>query len=303
MLYRALLLILALPITSVADDDPGFEPVWISSVTASSTFASPKNAYDPKLTLFPRVTVNAKTGDERYDSAWCEGKPDEGIGEAVTIEFVLPTQIDDVVIKAGVWMTQKLFDANNQITELEISTNDGRKVIAKPTPKREEVKVKLGGAPVTKLVVKIAAVKKGKMNDSCITDIDFNAEASTPFMIGFDKTAAAAFSTAFKEATDAIWNSCDRTKLEKYMAFPFDYVLVENTHSSIERYRFKKHPQRFDTADELSKWCKNTGVSGSPMELAMGKPGQIVMTFHTAEATQRMHFTWRKGQWRVTKID
>jgi hypothetical protein len=103
-----------------------FEPLWVTSVTASSTFPHKRNAYAPTLVLDPKQTYIKATGDYRIDSAWCEGKPDEGIGESVTVTFERPTKIQTMTIKAGVWKTQKLFDANNIITGLEVITNDGR---------------------------------------------------------------------------------------------------------------------------------------------------------------------------------
>lgn len=277
------------------------EPIWVQSVTATSTFASKRNAYDPALTLVPRTSWDKKSDAPRYDSAWCEGKPDEGVGEAVTIALAVPATIDTIAIKPGVWMTPKLFAANNRITGIEVTTDDGRTLTATPSGQREEVELKLGGAPVSKLVVKITSVKKGTMNDSCITHITLNGEA--PVALGFDKTAAAAFSAAVNEAVPAIWDTCDPVKLRKYYDVPFRFVLLENTHSSDETRRFKKHTSTHATIDALAKWCKKMQLGGQASDVQTAAKGSVAVTVETAETMQTMHLVWRDGQWRVTRID
>ena len=300
---RRLIVVLWLwPVVSVANDE-ALEPIWIESVTATSTYASPKNAYDPVLTLAPRTTWIAKTDDHRYDSAWCEGKPDEGIGEGITIHLAKPTTIENIAIKPGVWMTPKLFAANHQITGLEITTDDGRKLTASPAAKREEVEVKLGGAPVSRLVVKVTSVKKGKMNDSCITQIRLNDEEQA-LAVGFDKAAATAFAATVKPAVAAMWDgTCDAAKLAKYYDTPFKFTLVENTHASQERHRFKKHPKTLKTVAALAKWCSQMGTTSESFALQTGARGTVIVGAETADTVQQVHFGWRKGQWRVTKID
>lgn len=293
-----LLLLIAWPATAVAQVP---DPIWVQSVTATSTFASKRNAYDPALTLVPRTSWDKKSDATRYDSAWCEGKPDEGVGEAITIELAVPTTIDTIAIKPGVWMTPKLFAANNRITGLAITTDDGRTLEVTPSGEREEVELKLGGAPVSKLVVRITSVKKGKMNDSCITHITLNDEA--PVAVGFDKAAATAFSGALEEAVPAIWNTCDPAKLRAYYDVPFRFVVLENTHASDERRRFKKHPSTLATIDALATWCKKMQLGGQATELQTAAKGTVAVSVETAETMQTMHFVWRRGQWRVTKID
>jgi len=293
-----LLLLIAWPATAAAQ---GRDPIWVQSVTATSTFASKRNAYDPALTLVPRTSWDKKSDATRYDSAWCEGTPDEGIGEAITIELAVPTTVDTIAIKPGVWMTPKLFAANNRITGLEVTTDDGRTLTAALGGEREEVVLKLGGAPVSKLVVKIASVKKGKMNDSCITHITLNDEA--PVAVGFDKAAASAFSGAIEEAVPAIWDTCDPVKLRAYYDVPFRFVVLENTLSAEEHRRFKKHPSTLATIDALAAWCKKMQLAGHADEVQTAAKGTVALLVQTADTIQTMHFVWRRGQWRVTKID
>jgi len=282
-----------------------FEPLWVSSVTASSTLPHKRNAYAPTLVVDPKQTYIKAMGDYRIDSAWCEGKPDEGIGESITITFERPTKIQTMRVKPGVWMTQKLFDANNIITGLEVATDDGRKQTVTVPPKRAEVEVKLGGAPITSLVVKVTSVKKGKMNDSCLSEITFDDHVVG---VGFEKAATSSYAAALADIHKALWNGCDNKLFAKYFLFPFTYVERENTHSSDEKWRFKDHKRTLKTEAALVAHCKNSGMGGGPTEptndtLDTVRNGEVSLQVELAEVTQMIHMAWRDGAWRVTKID
>src|SRR5262249_27779756 len=96
--------------------------------TATSTFAHPPHphAYAPwRRVQFAALIPRDDTDRWVPATAWCEGRPDEGIGEGITIALAAPTRIDALRIAAGVWKSTKLFVGNNQITSLEVSL-DGK---------------------------------------------------------------------------------------------------------------------------------------------------------------------------------
>lgn len=294
-----------------ADDDSPPEPLWVESVTASSTLADKHDAYNPALTLVPKLGTD-KAGAIRYDSAWCEGKKDEGIGEGVTITLTRPTTIAKITIKPGVWMTQALFDANNVVTGLAVTTDDGRTLTASPAAKREQVELALGGAPVKRLVVKITAVKKGKMNDSCISEITFGDD-NTP-AVGFDAAAVAAYPKAVKELWGTLFAAtddaarCAPAVLAKYVDFPFTYVEVENTLAHDEKKRFVRHPHTFKTAAAWQKACNAGQFLGGASTLAgtsveTDGVGKLGVHFDMAMASQTMRLAWRGGAWRLVTFD
>jgi hypothetical protein len=289
------------PLTAFGDH-PIPDLAWIKSVTATSTFASPKNAYDPRLTVFPKTTYIKKTEEDRYDSAWCEGKPDEGLGEAITITFARPTPIETLSIKPGVWMTEKLFKANNIITGLEIVTDDGRKLTATPKPVREDVEIKVGGAPVTTLTVKITSVQKGKMNDSCISEIAFDAMPA----IGFEPAAIAAFPGAVNEILDGIWDgACKPDVIAKYAVFPLTFMMKENTHG---RNGTIATPRKLKSAAEFAKFCKRSDLGGNAWGTEDSPPtanlkGEISVMFSLTETMQSLRLAWRDGRWRLVAVD
>ncbi len=89
-------------------------PLAVTSVVATSTHADRKDAYAAWRVLAPTVKAT-QDGASEYDSAWCEGKPDEGVGEGLTITFAEPTRIDGVYVAAGVWKSDKLYASSNRL--------------------------------------------------------------------------------------------------------------------------------------------------------------------------------------------
>ena len=172
--------------------------IFVKSVTASSTFADKHDAYAAWRT----VDFDLHRGDLGVPgvvwSAWCEGKPDEGIGEGVTITFEQPTPLAMLRIAAGVQRSDALWKSNNQITSLEVIVDGVSQKVTPATTRGEDTEVKLD-ATVTTIAVKIAAVKKGKMNDSCISSIELTPKGGSPTavtLIGIDGKAWVALGPA-----------------------------------------------------------------------------------------------------------
>ncbi|MEO8700068.1 MAG: hypothetical protein ABI867_08495 [Kofleriaceae bacterium] len=202
---------------------PGLPPRAAMTVTASSTFKDKKDAYNPKLTV--EYELRGELGPDAPPqvlwSAWCEGKPDEGIGETVTITFAEPTRVDTISIAAGVHRTKGLFAANNQITELEISAD---KKTQKLKPKGMDWAEATINAKVSTIAVKITAVKKGKMNDSCISGIDLKVgEHRIIPALGMDAKALAALPGAM-QAMQVALDAPGKKGLEPLLVFPFTYA-------------------------------------------------------------------------------
>lgn len=198
----------------------------VKDVTATSTLPDKQDGYAAWRALAYKVRPGDDMGEVILWSAWCEGKKDEGLGETITLALAEPTQIDHVRIAAGVWRTDKLFAANNQITALEVGA-DGKTQTVKPPLAREWVEAKIG-AKVKTLTFKIASVKKGKMNDSCIAGIDLVAPGNERIvpMVTVDPKAVAELPGAVKEIQAAL-DAPDRKGLEPLLAFPFSNLDIE----------------------------------------------------------------------------
>ncbi len=144
---------------------------WISSVEATSTLADKQDRYNKSYltdgTLQP----------------WCEGKPGDGIGEAITLNFKEPVQFWAIYISNG-YHHGKYFALNNRIKGLEILSN-GKPISTvelRDEPGAQLVRLgpdgKSGDSKVittTAITLRILSVYPGKKDrDTCITEIGFD---------------------------------------------------------------------------------------------------------------------------------
>src|SRR5262249_7608343 len=245
-------LLLAALLPTVAAGAAGDEPettriTVVTSVTATSTLA----AKNPKTYAPARVLDLADVEhDLPPDSAWCEGKPDEGIGEAAPLALVRPTKIKEVVLRPGFWKTEKLFRANNIVPGVELRTDDGRKKAVSLPAKPEPVTVALGGGPVSQLTVAIAKVKKGKMNDSCLSGVEVHTAPESVLVLGMDPALAAAIPRAERALA-----SCDAKALAGVVAFPFAWAPLYDEDGDKENEG--RHRVTYATAAAMAKACKD----------------------------------------------
>jgi len=284
----------------------------IKEVTATSTFVDPKH----KDAYAPRRVIDF--GGQIPSTAWCEGKPDEGIGETVTITFAAPTQIDKLSIAAGVWKTQKLFTANNQITALDL-TLDGKTTTLKPATTRTWLDVPVGRA-ISKIELKIAAVQKGRMNDSCISGVRFE-RASKPIehLTGIDGAALAELPRAI-EKIEAALSAPNRAALQQVIDFPFTLNdagdFFYSAHKPFKYANWKAVEAACKAQDKLAAKGKEITKTTCPgpasfdsaddREARIGSPGanklEIAFPSHR-EVLEVWRLKWRDGAWRLTAID
>jgi hypothetical protein len=239
--FAGLAILLAFATPAAANDFPDLAP---ATVTATSTLKSPTDHY---AAWHPFVD---KAAEE--DRLWCEGKADEGIGEALVLTFGAPTKLDAIEMSAGVWKTDALFRANNLVTAIDVTTDDGRKLAFAFPEERKAVEVKLGGAPVKQLRFAIAKVKKGKMNDSCISGVKLTFPGDTQLLVGADRAPPL---TAAIEGVRQALSDCDETALRTRLKFPFTN---KPPNSDNEKPKYKTYAN----VKDLVKACKKREVWG-----------------------------------------
>lgn len=239
--------LMVVPAVAAGDEPEVTHITVVTSVTATSTLAS-KN---PSTYAAARVLDLADVEhDMPPSSAWCEGKPDEGIGEGVTLAFAAPAKIKEVVLRAGFWKTEKLFRANNIVIGVELRTDDGRKKAVSLPAKPEPVTVALGGGPVRELTVSIAKVKKGKMNDSCLSGVEVHTEPESVLVLGMDPALAAAIPRAERALA-----RCDAKQLSEVVAFPFSWAPLYGEDG--DRENQGEHRVTYATAAAMATACKD----------------------------------------------
>jgi hypothetical protein len=223
---RPLLIVCAWAAVAAADEPETTRITVVKSITATSTLAGKKkDGYAAFHILDGR---NDESG-EPPQTAWCEGKPDEGLGEAVTIAFDTPVVVAEVAIKAGFWKTEELFRANNRVTAIDVVTDDGHAHAVAFPDRMEEVTAPVGGAPTRTLSFRIAKVKKGKMNDSCIAGVSLKTEPESTLAVGMDPQLAAAINAA-----ERALGGCDEKVIARALGFPFRWVPVSHDKDRFE---------------------------------------------------------------------
>lgn len=136
------------------------EPLPVAEVQASSTLRGAGDVY----AAFRAVDGTARTG-------WCEGRADTGIGEQVRVKLAGKVSVRQLKIFAGFWKSDALKAANNRPKSLRV-TIDGQ-------PTREIAVDENGlavvdvGADVLEVAVVLGESRPGKVNDSCISEIEF----------------------------------------------------------------------------------------------------------------------------------
>ncbi len=235
------------------------------------------------------ATSTAKTRDPAFvlDShptkMWCEGKADEGVGEALVLKLAGPTRIDSLTIRAGVWQSPELFHAANRITQLRVVTDDGKDQIVKFREERENVDVAIGRT-VSEIRLEIAAVAKGKVNDSCISGVDIHADPDAAVVPGMSSTAQYALEPAFAKTWTAL-ATCDEAGLRAQLAFPFVFV------------------HRFADAKAVRKACKDKQFAAFEddklsLHVKAPAPGSLVLATDKLE----WHFVVAGKSWRLASL-
>jgi hypothetical protein len=274
--------------------------VVVKSVTATSTFVdkTKKDLYGAWRTLaFETVADETRTPK----TAWCEGKPDEGIGEGITIELATPTKVDEIQIAAGVWLTPKLYAVNNQPTTLSVSLDGGPATKLKIAA-REWAVVKTPKA-VSSIRVTVDSVKKGKTNDTCISAVQL-MRGGDPVGVVLDPRAASALPAAYT----AVWDSLASGQgLDKVAAFPLPYS------SSNWFFEGSQKPVTYQTAKAATAACKankptcpglptiSTNEANPTAFVSATTPDTVKVVFPgNGEVVDVWTMRWANNAWKLT---
>lgn len=143
-------------------------------------------------------------------TAWCEGKPGDGVGETLAIRLARPAFIDDIWIASGRWTTEQTFADSNKPTRLTVSFGDKVKTVD-VQPGRRWTRVEVGWG-YDAFTIKIDAVAKAKINDTCISGIKFTSKDRTMVVVRGMDTAALG---ALKNGVAKIYDGRDKAKLPR----------------------------------------------------------------------------------------
>lgn len=178
----------------------------------------------PILGLTASATSSAK-GDEPWyalggdpTKIWCEGKGDEGIGEALVFHFAEPTKVESLRLRAGAWRSPDTFRTHNRITQLRVVTDSGEPKVVSLSEQRVNVDVAMGRDRVQEIRLEIAAVAKGKINDTCISGVEIKTDPESTVVFG--EVPPPSLANAFSRVWRA-FAACDDKALGAELQFPF----------------------------------------------------------------------------------
>ena len=135
------------------------ESLPVAEVEATSTLRGANDAY----AAFRAVDDNARTG-------WCEGRADAGSGERLRIKLAGKVFVQQLRFFAGYHKSKALKAANNMPRKLTVTIDN-------QAPRDVEVDdtgiaiVKVG-SDVLEVAVAFGESRPGKMNDTCISEIE-----------------------------------------------------------------------------------------------------------------------------------
>jgi hypothetical protein len=117
------------------------------------------------------------------ETAWCEGAPDDGIGESITLDVKRPLPLAAIMIAPGYYNfdNKTLWAKNNRVAEMEVTLNGTHTFTAKiPDEQFTELYpllVRDFNEPVREVKLTIRAVHRGTAaRDTCISTIRLQAK-------------------------------------------------------------------------------------------------------------------------------
>ena len=152
------------------------------------------------------------------------------------------------------WKTDALFHANNLVTAVDVTTDDGRKLAFAFPDERKPVEMKLGGAPVKQLRLAIASVKKSKDERQLHprgrpSRCPARRSSSSPLI-------ARRRSRRPSRKLRGVLQDCDEAALRAHLRFPFT-IKPPNAEGE------KPTHTSYASAKELAKACKKQRLWGT----------------------------------------
>ena len=258
------------------------EPLLVTATATSTLAPSGKHSYDAWRPLLDPP------------SPWCEGKPDEGVGEALVIAFPAATKVDELDLVGGVDKSPALFKANNLPTAIDVVTDDGRTIAAAPDAENGYAEVKIGGAPTKSLTLRFAKVKRGRMNDTCISHVRIDAGGRT-LLVGVTAAQYAQLGPALADIWKAV-HDCDAASAKQHVRYPLPVETTGNNDHMVTK--------KLADAAALVRACKKGDVPTYnemtlDMKLTVDGMGALTLT----DDTLAWHLALVDGAWKLVGLE
>ncbi|MDF3821543.1 hypothetical protein P3G55_16685 [Leptospira sp. 96542] len=119
--------------------------------------------------------------DAKFQTGWCEGKTgDDGVGESLTVSFPSAVHLSEISIVNGLAKNEESYKNNNRVATFKVESSYGK---TESLDFEDDVfdfqnkQVDLTGASFKFIITKI---HKGKLSDTCISEIKLVGTEYTP---------------------------------------------------------------------------------------------------------------------------
>jgi len=137
----------------------------VVTLTASATSVRPsmgENSYGAELAV-----------DGDLATAWVEGVPGDGVGEALTVHLSQAARVRSITVAPGYFKSPKIWVSNNRLWHVTIELSDGRRIPATFDGMMHEQSVAIGGGPVAWIRIVIDDVYHGGDSlDTAISEVE-----------------------------------------------------------------------------------------------------------------------------------
>lgn len=315
-LFVCAVIITAVAAPRLAHAQAGLDAVSPLALDASSTLKGKKDMYAAWRLIDADLTGGGAMGDPVFHSTgWCEGKKDEGVGEYVEIGGD-NLSFSRLLIEAGYWKSEALFEKNNRPTALTviITDHDGNQTdhdIDVPSDMSPAV-LDLGETTdVDTFKIIIKSVAKGKVNDTCLSNIEIYDGDTTkiPFL---ESGAAAQDLLASVGDINTALTGCDVEGLKTMVKFPMAYKSLPDPGGESKPIKTK-----FKNAKAMMKACKKGGAPGASGDADLSRigiegPGKY--RWFAGPSNEMGTVTWHllyspspdtpeAGTWQLTAVD
>lgn len=266
-----------------------------------------------------------KALDGNAETVWCEGKPDAGAGQGITITFAAPVLVDSLALLTGVPATPELFEAHNVPDTVIVTTDDGRTLEGMDGSLVEggfdhtgTVSVDVGPPAIRRLTISFGTVQKlASGNHTCIADVRVSSGGDDlEPIVGLDRLALEALPPALAGLLDG-FKRCDRVKIADRTQFPLAFDFLQPVAPSPENgftHGTRRARASWRAAVDLAARCAagdaaapsvaaDAEVDGIVYSARSAGPGELLFRVDTREGEQdTWRLTYKDRRWKLTAI-
>ncbi|EMY77769.1 hypothetical protein LEP1GSC060_2231 [Leptospira weilii serovar Ranarum str. ICFT] len=119
--------------------------------------------------------------DGKFQTGWCEGKTgDDGVGESVTISFPSAIRLSEISVVNGYARSEDSYKNNNRVSSLKVESSHGGTATIDFDDNNFDYQARPVELTGDSFKFIISKVHKGKVSDTCLSEIKLTGSEYTP---------------------------------------------------------------------------------------------------------------------------